>query len=84
MAMESLNCEEFVDLVVEYVDGGLEPEISTRFENHLDDCPECVDFLESYRRTGEVCRRALNVEMPQPVKSSLFNYLRTELKPPEA
>lgn len=77
----AMKCQQIIDLLVEYIDGDLGPDKTRRLETHLDDCPPCVNFVETYRRTGTVCRRALSsVEMPGAVESTLFEFLRTELQ----
>ncbi len=75
----TMNCHQIVDLLVDYLDGELAVEQEQRLEEHLENCPPCVDFIESYQKTATVCRRALTVEMPGAVKSTLFAFLRTEL-----
>ncbi len=77
-----MNCERIVDLLVDYFDGELEEQTAHRLEGHLQDCPGCVKFIETYRQTGSICREALRVEMPAPVKSTLFQFLRTQLQSP--
>lgn len=78
----ALTCEKLIDLLVDYIDGELASDTETQLEQHLDACPKCVEFIDSYRQTGPICREALSVEMPDPVKSSLFEFLRTKLHSP--
>ena len=75
----TMNCQQIVDLLVDYLDGDLAAEQEQRLEEHLESCPPCVKFIDSYRSTSTVCRRALTIEMPGAVKSTLFDFLRTEL-----
>lgn len=76
----TMRCQEIVDLLVDYLDAELNDEQQRRLEAHLDACPECVDFIASHRETGAICRDALSVQMPMALKSSLSDFLRTELK----
>jgi len=46
-----VNCREFVDFLMDYVDGALPSEQARTFEQHLNDCPPCVTYLETYRET---------------------------------
>ena len=78
-----LNCQKIMDLLVDYVDGELDPETAQKLEEHLQGCSPCVKFIDSYRQTGAICRDALSIEMPEPLKSSLFEFLRNELQSPE-
>ena len=47
----SRQCREIFQRLSEYMDGELNPDLCDRLEGHLDDCPPCVAFLESLRRT---------------------------------
>jgi anti-sigma factor RsiW len=50
MASE-LTCRELVELVTEYLDGGLSAEELGRFEEHLVYCGPCVTHVEQMRET---------------------------------
>lgn len=50
-----LSCRELADFLHEYIDGTLAPARKDVFERHLGLCPPCIDFLESYKRTIELC-----------------------------
>lgn len=75
-----MHCERCIELFVEYTDGEMDPEQVARLEEHLSDCPPCLDFLKSYKKTGPVCKEALKREMPPSMKSSLSQFLRDELQ----
>jgi anti-sigma factor RsiW len=53
-----LTCREIADFLGEYVGGSLPPAAVTELERHLAVCPPCVAYLESYRRTIDLARRA--------------------------
>lgn len=40
-----LTCQEFVELVTDYLEGVLSPQTRARFEDHLVDCPDCPVYL---------------------------------------
>ena len=46
-----MNCREFVDFLMAYLDGELPDEQRTTFDAHMGDCPACVRYLDSYRET---------------------------------
>ena len=54
-----MTCREMVDFLMDYANGELPPEQASVFEEHLDLCPPCLDYLDSYRTTvrlgKEVC-----------------------------
>ena len=54
-----MNCRDFVDFLMAYLDGELPPEQRSTFEEHMAACPPCVTYLETYAETvrlGQSCR----------------------------
>lgn len=50
-----MNCRECTDFLHDYLSGDL-PESQRRvFEGHLELCPPCLTFLETYRKTVAQC-----------------------------
>jgi anti-sigma factor RsiW len=47
----SMNCREFVDFLMDYLDGQLPPEQLAVFQRHMDRCPPCVAYLQSYQQS---------------------------------
>ncbi len=74
-----MDCCDLLDLLVDFLDGDLEEARASRVKFHLDWCKPCADFLESYRDTGPLCKKALAREMPPEIKTKLFEALRQEL-----
>jgi len=58
MSGETLTCRELVDFVLAYLEGDLEPAVHSAFEAHLGACPECIDYLDSYRSTVALAAEA--------------------------
>jgi anti-sigma factor RsiW len=50
----ALGCQEFVELVTAYLEGGLDAADHRRFEEHLADCGDCTQYLEQIRQTIRV------------------------------
>jgi hypothetical protein len=74
--LDFLSCEQIVDYCFDYLGGGL-PEGERRlFRSHLLNCPECMKFFETYRKTPEVSKSALILTMPERVKSAVRQFLR--------
>lgn len=46
-----LTCEEFVELVTAYLEGGLDADTTARFDDHLAVCPGCDTYVEQFRVT---------------------------------
>lgn len=69
------DCPQMMDLLVDYLDGELDPKARDQLEHHLELCPPCVSFLETYKETGKVCRKALETQMPAALKQNLKSFL---------
>jgi anti-sigma factor RsiW len=54
-----VNCREFVDFLMAYLDAELPSDQVESFRQHLADCPPCVNYLDTYRETvrlgHEIC-----------------------------
>jgi anti-sigma factor RsiW len=46
-----VKCREFVEFLMEYLDGALVEGERHVFEQHIEDCPACVNYLDTYRET---------------------------------
>ena len=62
----SMTCKEFVDFLMAYLDRELPEGQRDVFEAHLDDCPPCKVYLDSYRETVEIGRRCAGPDAPVP------------------
>jgi anti-sigma factor RsiW len=46
-----MNCREFTEFLHEYLSGNLPADERAAFDAHLAECPWCVAYLDSYRKT---------------------------------
>ena len=46
-----MSCKELVELVTDYLDGALPAHDRARFEEHLAECPWCVEYVAQIERT---------------------------------
>ena len=64
--MAALTCQDFVELVTEYLEGALDEDTVRRFEEHLALCPGCDTYLsqmkETASRLGEIPVESLSPE----------------------
>jgi anti-sigma factor RsiW len=56
-----MNCREFTEFLHEYLFGNLPADERAEFEKHLAECPWCVAYLDSYRKTIQLAQAALAV-----------------------
>lgn len=46
-----IRCRDVSDLLLDYVEGSLEPGAREELDQHLADCPGCLVFVRTYRHT---------------------------------
>ena len=44
-------CRDFVADVTAYLEGALDPDVASRVDAHLADCPHCREYLAQMQRT---------------------------------
>jgi anti-sigma factor RsiW len=67
-----LSCKELVELVTAYVEGALGADERARFDAHLTECPDCVEYVAQFRRTvAAIGLAAPELERTPPVSDLL-------------
>jgi anti-sigma factor RsiW len=60
MSAPRLTCRECVEFLMDYMDETLDVETRATFERHLAACANCVRYLESYKTTTTICKKAFD------------------------
>jgi len=76
----SKTCKQMTDLVFDYLNDKLNPSIKRDFERHLRICPDCVNFLNTYKKTVSVTRSLRAEEIPPRVQSNILGFLRGRMR----
>jgi anti-sigma factor RsiW len=66
-----MNCRKLVELLVDFVAGELAPGDRELIERHLNGCPPCVAYLETYQLTIQLTRRLTRDSMPPACEQRL-------------
>lgn len=61
----TITCQEFVEMVTDYLENVLLPETRRQFEEHAELCPGCETYLEQIQQTIVMMRR-IGEETPTP------------------
>ena len=61
------NCREIFAELSAYLDADLPPDACAEIEEHLAGCPPCIEFVNSLRRTVELCREYRHGALPTPL-----------------
>jgi anti-sigma factor (TIGR02949 family) len=80
----SPECMELLGQLSDYLDDELPADACRHLEEHLEDCPPCVAFLESLRRTVALVRSDPRPEIPQDLRRRIVNVWRRSQENPDA
>lgn len=70
-ALHEMPCRELVEVVTEYLEGGLSATDRRRFEEHLASCPPCTEYVAQFRATIELAGRIDPDAMPEETRIAL-------------
>ena len=74
-------CKECLELLHDYLEGELSPDVSASLEEHFKDCPPCIAFVNTYKYTTYLCRSTLKgAEIPDTVKEKLKEFVENNKK----
>jgi anti-sigma factor RsiW len=71
-----LECRQIAELLGDYFDGSLPRETRELIDFHIDGCPPCVAFLNTYKGTMDATRRLPEAPIPPELKSRLLAVLK--------
>jgi hypothetical protein len=72
-----LECRQIADLLGDYFEGSLPRETRELIDFHIDGCPPCVAFLNTYKGTMDATRRLPDVPIPPELKNRLLIVLKS-------
>lgn len=62
-----ITCQQLIDFLDEYVSGAMDAPRRKTLDEHIAVCPDCVNYVDSYRKTIELGKAALSrVDSPAP------------------
>lgn len=73
---DMISCKEMVDLIMDYLDGRLDPETSKDFDMHIEGCIDCYAFLNTYKKTVTLTHQISCEEIPDELYNGLSALLR--------
>ncbi len=71
-----MTCRELVELLIDFLSGELTPDDLARFRQHLDECPPCVAYLETYQLVIHLSQRLPCTAVPPPTMQRLHAVLQ--------
>jgi anti-sigma factor RsiW len=73
--MGIMTCRDAIAVLGDYLESALGEDTLAELEAHLRDCPPCLAYLNTYRRTRDVAGAEGRVEMPAEMKERLRQFL---------
>lgn len=70
------TCQQVVELVTEYLEGGLATDERLAFERHVAICPPCRGYLSQLRRVSSVAGTLSEDDVPERLRGSLVDAFR--------
>jgi anti-sigma factor RsiW len=71
-----IHCKEIANLIMDYLDGSLDPLDSQEFELHTTGCVDCHTFLNTYQKTVSLSHQLSCDMIPIELKNRLSTLLR--------
>ncbi len=75
-----MTCRRAIDLLADYLEATLGPEVATDLEQHLEGCAPCRAYLATYAKTRAVAASAARAEMPAEMQQRVRQFLLKALK----
>lgn len=66
-----MTCRDLAEQLIDYLGDDMPEEMKQAIRAHLQACPECVVFIETYQITIEVSRKLTPVEPPASLLEKL-------------
>ena len=69
-------CKEVTDILCDYMDNTLEAKVKSELDEHFKDCPPCVAFFNTYKKSTHICQNVLNdVPIPDELTGRIKSFL---------
>jgi anti-sigma factor RsiW len=65
--MKISECKEIFSLLSQYLDEELPDDICQEIDTHISDCPPCVKFVESLKKSVDLCKDCKELDAPGPL-----------------
>jgi anti-sigma factor RsiW len=75
--LETFSCQELVELVTDYLEGALSAADLRRFEEHIQGCGGCTEYLAQFRRTIQLAGTLAPDDLTPETESALLELFRS-------
>lgn len=74
-------CRDLVELVTEYLEDTLPPQVHAAVERHLDECADCAEFVAQSRVTVAATGSLRADSLPASTQHQLIQAFRDQIRP---
>jgi predicted anti-sigma-YlaC factor YlaD len=71
-----MECRRIAELLADYFDGTLPRETHELIDWHIEGCPPCVAFVNTYRGTIDAAKHLRDTTIPPEMKQRLLTVLQ--------
>jgi len=75
-----MNCRRVTTLIIDCLSETLDPQTRAAWNAHLDNCRDCVPFLETYRRSVEALGSLPLKEISRGARNGIQRFLERRIK----
>jgi anti-sigma factor RsiW len=75
----TITCEQVTALLIDYVAGDLDPATILVLEQHVQNCPDCIAFLRTYRESIRLTRTLRYEDIPGELQDRVHAILRQKM-----
>ena len=72
----TITCQQVVDVITDYLEGAMEPDLREEFDAHLALCPGCAEYLTQMRTTIQAVGHVPAETLPAHAQSELLDAFR--------
>jgi len=73
--MKISECKEIFSLLSQYLDEDLPDDVCHEIDAHISDCPPCVKFVESLKKSVDLCKDCKELDTPGPLPAEARDQL---------
>jgi predicted anti-sigma-YlaC factor YlaD len=74
---DTFSCQEVVELVTDYLENVLLPEMRKRLEEHVAECPGCETYIEQIRQTISILHQIAKQQVSPARKQEMLQFFRS-------
>jgi anti-sigma factor RsiW len=74
-----MRCEDLVGVIIDYVEGTMDPLLREEFDRHMGDCESCLAFFKTYEKTRELTKETACDDLPQEIQSRVKDFLKKNI-----